>query len=316
MKIVKLFLVFLLLASCQQNKKKNKMEEKIFNWGVSVTTPKGYPIEIHKGYIADDKQMISPFMNIGSIEQAWDNDGSDNSGGSGMPTNFSLTWLSFAEKKFWKVEGKISTTAQAKIQALFQEGYNHSTWDNDDKEVVTHITYNNLCFGLAPSGLLVLWFSGEDRRIEIETYQAQETVVSPDEFYRNPDNLKESQFLDLFYTFAPHETQDYIAKNGLPLNRWRNYRKKYNYRFNIQFYKEDREPVDRQVRYLNGETEIIPFDKLYLFQEKTLPSYVNFFFNKFNGDVTFNGEELLLIFDKLSKKHPNKEITINVKVAF
>ena len=236
MKIVKTFLVALLLIACQNKKQEAMNDKKIFHFGATVTNPHDYPVEIHEGYIANDKEMMSPFMNVGRIDQAWDNDGSDNSGGTGMPTNFSLTWLSYAEKKFWLVEGKISPAAQAKIQTLFEAGYEHTQWRSDGTGTESHITYKTLCFGLAPSGLVVLWLAGEDRRVEIETYQAKETHISPNAFYRNPDNFNEKEFLDDYYTLTPKETQAYIAQYGLPLNRWRNYRKKYNYRFTIQYY--------------------------------------------------------------------------------
>ena len=317
MKIVKTFLVALLLIACQNKKQEAMNDKKIFHFGATVTNPHDYPVEIHEGYIANDKEMMSPFMNVGRIDQAWDNDGSDNSGGTGMPTNFSLTWLSYAEKKFWLVEGKISPAAQAKIQTLFEAGYEHTQWRSDGTGTESHITYKTLCFGLAPSGLVVLWLAGEDRRVEIETYQAKETHISPNAFYRNPDNLNEDQFFDRWFKIGtPEETQAYIAQNGLPLNRWRNYRKKFNYRFNINFYKEDREPTDRQTKYFNGETEYVQHKDLYIYQEKALPSYASLEFNKYNADVDFDGDELLKVFSQLSKNHPNKNIDINVKVAF
>ncbi|MEO8238397.1 MAG: DUF2931 family protein [Flavobacterium sp.] len=303
--------ILFLLISCDKFKKTENKEN--FSWSATVTAPFNYPVEIHKGYLGNEKKMIAAFVNTGIAEDGWNYDGDALSGGNEMPTLLSLTWISYAEKKFWKIETTIDQTTQEKILQLYKEGY----MNKDLKGVWSHITYKKITVGLAPGGTVVLWLSGLNKKVEIAHYQAKETFVSVNEFYRNPDEDTQQEFYDYFYkAYLSKETQTYIKEKGVPVNLWEEYRTKYKYRFNIHFYKEDKESLDRPVEYLNGEKEIIKLENLGSFEKKALPSYVRFFFTKYNSETEFDGEEILTAFKKLTSKHPDATIEIEAKVAF
>jgi hypothetical protein len=311
--IVAFFL--LLLVSCKDNKKQPNMKvEETFSWGATVTNPHGYPVEIESGYIADNKKPIASFMNLGSIDQSWDYEGDGVSGGEGIPTNFSLTWLSFADKKFWKAQGQLPAH---KILALFKEGYRHT----DMKDVRSKITYKRLVFGLAPGGHVVVWLGGLDQRVELASFQAKEDKeVDISGFWRNPDYLSPEKQYDLFYSYLKPETQDYIKKHGLPIGKWETYRKRYNYRFVSKHYKPSvKEEFYRRLKYYNGEEEILQEGELDQHRLKAIPYSVKFYYkdNGMNGGlITFNDQEMMEVFETVSKKHPNEPIDINVKVGF
>ncbi|MCV9929310.1 DUF2931 family protein [Flavobacterium sp. LS1R49] len=281
-----------------------------FSWGSTITAPHMYPIEIHKGYLANDKEMITGYISTGTSTGDWGYGNNAYVGGKTIPTNLSLTWISYAEKKFWKIEAVLP---HDKILALFKEGY----MDKDRKGEWSHITYNDITVGLAPGGLVVVWLTGKKRSVEIAHYQAVETFVSANEFYRNPHEDTQEEFYDWsFKSEVPKETQAYIKENGIPVNLWNNYRTKYNYRFNIHFYKVDKESSDRRLRYVNGEEEVIEVKNAGSYQNRALPSYGRFFFSQYNAEVQFDGEEVLNAFKKISKNHPDKSIEIEAKVAF
>lgn len=300
----------LLLLSCN-NSNKQKMENKEnFSWGSTITAPHNYPIEVHKGYLSNDKEMITAYINAGISTGDWGYGNNAYAGGKTIPTNLSLTWISYAEKKFWKVEAVLP---QDKILALFKEGY----MDKDREGQWSHITYNDITVGLAPGGLVVMWLTGKSRSIEIAHYQAVETFVSVNEFYRNPDEDTQQEFYDYFYNaYITKETQAYIKENGVPVKLWEEYRTKYNYRFNVHFYKADKESFDRRLNYVNGEQEIIKVTDANPYKNKALPAYGRFFFSQYNAEVEFDGEEILNAFKKISKNHPEKNIEIEAKVAF
>ena len=284
-----------------------------FNWAVTVTAPFYYPIEVHKGYLSNDKKMIAAFVNTGLNEDGWNFDGDAVSGGNEMPTLLSPTWLSYAEKKFWKIETSVDKTAQDKILKLFQEGY----MNKDIEDVWSHITYKKITVGLAPGGTVVLWLAGPNKRTEIAHYQAEETFVSVNEFSRNPLEQTQGEFYDFcFKAFVSKETQALIKEKGVPVNLWKEFRSKYNYRFNIHFYKADKESSDRRLKYVNGEEEVIKIENVGSYQNKPLPSYSRFFFNQYNTEAYFDGEEILDVFKKISKNHPDKNIEIEARVAF
>jgi hypothetical protein len=307
-KFLLMITISILFVSCEKTKKEVIKEN--FSWGSTITAPHMYPIEVHKGYLANDKEMISAYINSGISRGDWGYGNNAFAGGKTVPTKLSLTWISYADKKFWKIDAVLPHN---KILALFKEGY----MIKNQKGELSHITYNDITVGLAPGGLVVVWLIGKNRSIEIAHYQAEETFVSVNEFYRNPDEDTQQEFYDYFYNaYISRETQDYIKKNGVPVNLWEEYRTKYNYRFNIHFYKADKESLDRRLKYLNGEEEIIQVANTDSYQNKALPSYCRFFFSQYNAEVQFDGEEILNAFKKISKNHPDKNIEIEAKVAF
>ncbi|WP_244281338.1 DUF2931 family protein [Flavobacterium plurextorum] len=288
-------------------------DKQNFNWAVTVTAPFNYPIEIHRGYLGNDKKMMAAFISTGLTEDGWSYDGDALSGGNEIPTLLSLTWISYAEKKFWKIETAIDKTTQDKIQKLFEEGYIRKERNGE----LSHITYKKITVGLAPGGTVVLWLSGLNKKVEITHYQAVETFVSVNDFYRNPREHTQQEFYDYYYEASmSKETQAYIEKNGVPVKLWKEFRTKYNYRFNIHFYKTDKESSERETEYVNGEKEIVKVEDLIIYQNKPLPSYCRFWFSQYNAEAEFDGEEILNAFKKLTIAHPDKKIEIEAKVAF
>ncbi|SHG36812.1 Protein of unknown function [Flavobacterium johnsoniae] len=313
MKRIYQLLCLIMILSCNNTNKKDMKTKENFSWGVAIIAPRMYPIEIHKGYLGNDKKMIAPFINTGLMQQGWAYYGDVFSGGNEMPTELSATWISYAEKKFWKIETEIDKKTQDKIRQLFIEGYENKalsgTW--------SHITYKKITIGLAPGGIVILWASGLNKKTEIAHYQAKETFVSVNEFCRNPDEYTQQEFYDdRFEDYVPKETQEYIKKNGVPLTLYEEYRTKYNYRFDLQFHKTDKESNDRESEYVNGEKEIVKIEDLNSYQTKALPSYCRFWFSQYNAEAEFDGGEILNAFKKISKNHPDKNIDIEAKVAF
>ncbi|OXB08489.1 hypothetical protein B0A81_09245 [Flavobacterium plurextorum] len=302
-----------LFVCCNNSNSKNMNDKQNFNWAVTVTAPFNYPIEIHRGYLGNDKKMMAAFISTGLTEDGWSYDGDALSGGNEIPTLLSLTWISYAEKKFWKIETAIDKTTQDKIQKLFEEGYIRKERNGE----LSHITYKKITVGLAPGGTVVLWLSGLNKKVEITHYQAVETFVSVNDFYRNPREHTQQEFYDYYYEASmSKETQAYIEKNGVPVKLWKEFRTKYNYRFNIHFYKTDKESSERETEYVNGEKEIVKVEDLIIYQNKPLPSYCRFWFSQYNAEAEFDGEEILNAFKKLTIAHPDKKIEIEAKVAF
>ena len=116
-------MINILLVNCQNKKQKINMEEK-FSWGASVTGAQYYSIEVHEGYLATKKEFITGLSNAGAQDDSWLSDGSDcNSGGDSIPTLVSITWLSYAEKTFWKLdEGVLNPDL---ILDYFKKGYDN-----------------------------------------------------------------------------------------------------------------------------------------------------------------------------------------------
>jgi len=304
-----LILLYLFFASCN-NLQANVKEEK-FRWSASVTSAKGYPIEVHVGYLATKDTFITSLPK-GSVEdQGWAADGQDaGSGGNIIPENFSLTWVSYAEKKFWKVEDSLP---KEKILALFKKGFY-----NTDRvtRLPKHETYENIAIAVAPGGVVVVLLTGTFHRVEIGRYQAKDVIVGVNEFYDNPDGDTQQQFYDWWYNHSLTDSlKELIKHKGIPYGLWDKYRDQYNYRFRVQFYKVDKEE-SLEITYLNGEETIMDGEDLNSFDPKPLPWRANLIFSERWAETEFDEEEIMAAFKTLSKEDKNAQIKIVGKVGF
>ncbi|MBF4517906.1 DUF2931 family protein [Flavobacterium sp. ANB] len=287
-----------------------------FTWSATVTSVEDYPIEIHKGYIATQDKFITAIHNSGIEDEGWGYDGTDiSAGGNIIPTMLSLTWVSYAEKKFWNIETTIDQTTQNKILALFREGFYN--WDNV-KKAPKHSTYNHITIAVAPGGVVVIFITGTAHRKEVARYQAKETFVDVNAFYDNPDGDNQQEFYDWWYKKSvPKYLQEKIAKSGIPYGIWDIYREKYNWRFQTFFYKEDT-LTDLYVSYINGEANYMNENELAKknINHLALPLNVRFYYKIYNGEAKFDEEEIVAAFKKLKKNHPDATIEIEVRPAF
>jgi hypothetical protein len=309
-----IMLLCVMALSC--NKEKTMNNKTDFAWSATVTSVEDYPIEIHEGYLATKDKFITALHNSGTEDDGWGYDGTDiGAGGNIIPTMLSLTWVSYAEKKFWNIETTLDQTTQIKILNLFQEGFYN--WDPVKKEP-KYDTYKHITIAVAPGGIVVLFITGIAHRVEVARYQAKETSVDVNTFYDNPHEHNQQQFYDtLFIITVPKYLQEKIAKSGIPYGSWDTYREKYKWRFHIFFHKDDI-LTDMYVNYINGEADYFNNEELNkkLFNQAALPLNIRFYFKIYNGEAKFDEEEIVAAFKKMKKNHPDKNIEIEVRPAF
>ncbi|MFH7015475.1 DUF2931 family protein [Flavobacterium sp. FlaQc-47] len=313
-KLNMIMLLCVILLSC--NKEKDMSNKTDFSWVASVTSIKDYPIEVHKGFLATHEKFITALHSSGIEDSGWKVDGQGGGGGNIIPTMLSLTWVSYAEKKFWNIETTIDQATQNKMLALFREGFYN--WDRV-KEQPKHDTYNHITIAVAPGGIVVLFITGNAHRVEVARYQAKETLVNVNAFVPVPGAFKDlNTFFDVCYKDGIAKyLQEKIAKTGIPYGIWDTYREKYNWRFQTFFYKEDT-LTDIYVGYINGEADYFNDDELSkkLFSKAALPLNIRFYFKIYNGEAKFDEEEIVAAFKKMKKNHPEKNIEIEAKIGF
>ena len=301
--------IFFLLISCKEE------SQTKFSYKVSVTAPKEYPVEVHLGYLSFGKDFITTVPKDGEENQGWIAQGSSSgSGGSTIPNFVELTWLSYADKKFWKLETQLPTD---KMLALFRKGFTFV--DSRDNDKVSHQTYNRIVIGTAPGGVVVIWLDGGLKRVEIGRYQAEEVYVDKLNFQPvKYTDQSQQEFLDTKYEILVSDTvRKKIEKEGIPFGLWDSYREKYNWRYSFSFLKKDKEKFV-SITFFNGEFIILYADELdkKLFRTMALPIQSNFTFENYNCEVEFNEKEIFDAFKTLSAKYPGKNIEIEVRPAF
>ncbi|RZJ48171.1 MAG: DUF2931 family protein [Flavobacterium sp.] len=303
------FLFF--FVSCDKSKKpENKTN---FSYDISITAPEEYPVEIHTGYLSSGKKFITDIINTGEEKQGWIYDGNTQSGGSTIPDFLDLTWISYAEKKFWNLETPLPAD---KILALFRKGFIYK----NSKDSITTETYGQIVIGTAPGGVVVVWLDGSVKRVEVGRYQAVETFVDKNRFQPVVDTTEtQEQFLETWYKLAiTNETKEEIKKHGIPFGLWDSYRKKYNWRFRTEFYKKDDKDKFQNITFFNGEFIVLYEEELGKkeFSLRAVPIRAEFVFRKYNSGVEFNEKEIFDAFKKLSTNHPDAAIEIEVRPAF
>src|SRR5882762_2031976 len=220
----------LFLMGCQP--KLSTMSEKKYKWISSVVTAEGYPAQVHTGHLSSGKEYLATLPKTGVLYDSWDQDGTPMmSGGSGVPTEFALTWVSYADKKFWKVEASLDSN---KILALLEQGMERF---NDQGGEPIHEQYDNIVVAVAPGGIVAVFLTGQRQRVEVGYYQAKETFVDVNNFYDNPDGDTQQQFFDWWYDHVvPEATKAYISSHGIPYKLWDINRQKYKWRFVVELY--------------------------------------------------------------------------------
>lgn len=258
MKLFYLCYMSFFLWACQNKTKENMNQQDSFPYMVTATAPTEYPTEVHIGYFVDkNKKLICGVPKTGMLMAGWQGDGAEGGqGGADVPYYFALTYVAYAEKKFYTVETELP---HDKILALFRKGYDRV--DGSDK--IVHENYTKLTVGMAPGGMVVLWLSGINNRVEICRLQAKETFVDVNSFYDNPDKDNQETFFNEWFKIAvPDSIKSEISKSGLPIKKYENYRERFQYRFVLNPYDDKDYITYENTLYFNGEEEEILGDAI------------------------------------------------------
>lgn len=315
--LINLLCNLFLFQNC--SKQNTTMPQEKYSYQVTATAPKEYPCEIHIGYLLDDKnEQICGIPKTGVLRSGWNNSGKSGAMGSDMiPSHINLTYVAYAEKKFYKLDAALP---KEKILEAFRKGFLVKSKNSTrDKYELEKDTYNTFTIGIAPNGMIIIFLGGKNR-IEICRLQAKETHVDRNDFYRNPHELSQAGFFEEGFTqIVPDSIQTQIKRSGIPIELYEDYRKKYNYRYVFKPYDENDRIILEYSTYFNGEENSIFDPKVFErneYEMKGIPKNVIFSFNKYNAEINFNDQEILSVFDELQKKHPEKPLDILVMPTF
>ncbi len=256
-------IALIILSSC----KTTTMEEK-FEWLPSESAPKLYPMEIYNGHLffEDGNSVYIPCSAL--AHSGWGNDGSTHVTGDDfkpVPIRLEVTWASFVENKFYTGSWALP---KEKMTKLFKEGV--VAYRTKKKK-----TYNQIIVGLAPGGVAVVWMYGEGNQVEIGRFQAKETQVAMKDFVPNNPTISQKEYMDLS-TELPEAIKNIEQKGGIEFGLWDTYRKKYNWKTNIDIPNYTFEKI--AIEMFNGERETL-FDEALLkneFKERAIPDYMSF----------------------------------------
>ena len=275
--------------------------KKKHDWLASESAPNDFPMKIVSGdfYDPDGGSLYIPNKKL--IYKGWGRGVSTHVVGpdlKALPNRLEITFFSYTEDQFYHGDFQLP---YERIVQLFNNPY-HS------HKVEQVITYHRIVAGVAPGGLVSVWVVSEDRTIEVFSGQAEKTeldwsVITHQKIPRK--QYIETSIDDARSKLSPEEKET-MAKSLVPLDRWKNYRKRYNWQL-LFTGQEPPEMVD-YIKYFNGERDLLlyPHTEEYLSQPHAIPTAMTFVWDWPVGrprlmELTFNEKEIMEAFQELEK---------------
>jgi hypothetical protein len=226
----------------------------------AVSAPEKYPAQLIQGvFILPNGDMCS-LRGSFATQSGWGKSNNGVSwGASRAPVKLNITWLSFAEAKYYSGTFDLP---KKKIDSLLSEGFISATTKQKRD-------YTSIVAGMAPGGMCVVWLSGDyGNIIEVGRYQAEEIEMIPVSQYhpysiwaRNPDQSQ--AFTDYVKSTLEHlELTQYLEEHGVPYGLWDTYRERFSWRPKM-VYEGPECTTDRIITsYYNGEVESLVRNRL------------------------------------------------------
>ncbi|MFC2701985.1 DUF2931 family protein [Segatella oris] len=236
-------------------KGENKGMDTAFRWEALVASSRNYPMEVHYARVGVGNSgryvgVMERFTGSGLGEADGTVDmGSDANGGMEAPSSVDIVWLSYLEKKFYRLNVKFSSELQDKIRQKFRSKYY-------DWPAKRYWSFSGFVINMLPKGHVWLYVDGIGRReLVCDTLVGREVNVPLQDF--DEDGYRYRKTLDAFcegrlgdYTWA----EENFKRNGLSDGLWDTYKTKFNYEIEFKF--EDEKAAlgtDYLYRFLTGE---------------------------------------------------------------
>lgn len=294
-------------------------------WRGSMSNPEAYPVQLYKGIflLANDERYEFTFneSNTVNYKAKWGEDGGNTDKKTmALPKALDLTWYSFAEDTFYRVNTPID---YHKLQTLFNAPYAEKRGNKTTQE-----NYNSVIMGFAPGGIVVVWAGSSGRRqIEIGRYSAEKVNIT------QPISTSERlQYGDLFNqewrkkvltdtTIVPFKVQQLTKNKPIPYGYWDKLRIRYNW-YPTFITSPEIKIYDADFSFYNAERFVF-FDETLqnsVYEERGIPQNVYIKWYDKNGnrcavDFEFNEEKIFKQFDSFFNHQKNTRATIEFNIS-
>jgi hypothetical protein len=155
--------------------------QQAFNWSLDVSVPPGYTYVTLEGSFADRAGEIVSFNQAGLMsftrDPAWGGglatwranitDSGDPYRAKSVPHHLKMRWISNVELTYYALDDALLPHTQ--IERLMQASNNEERLD--DRERV--VKGGRIMVGIAPGGVVVVWWADESRQLELARFKAQ-----------------------------------------------------------------------------------------------------------------------------------------------
>ena len=302
------------------------MVRKKMELDTSLSSPKGYPIDIVQGYNAyrDENGNLMGGFFAPRVKSGWD----DPNGVAGgrmdrFPHRIHLCWFSNAENQFYQLDAELPVE---KMKKLYDEGFRLDSADTVDHiPIGAHVTYNGICFMMAPGGGVVAKMIGDEAR-EIGYFKAKK-IDLPWHVFQNvppervPDGHREEWVNSgLSEDRIGKEAREEILGHKIPFGLWDEvYRQPYPWSLQIihpQALKK------YYIEFVNTERYIVWEDQVEKERNRAgapVPAHIGVYIitpehKRMVGLVKFDLRKTAKLFEEYFKNNPERA-TLEIKVS-
>lgn len=209
------------LTACSSGIKDVFIKEQKTLWATKIYAPRYYPVELvpyESFWMYDTGARSGLYAHAGG---GWRSAGAGAGGGSVLPDEVNLTWLSGTEGKYYHVRAKIPR------EMILQEFKKKLSIDTENE--LHSEKFQEIQLALSPGGFVSMRLGWAEVK-EVAQFQAEETDI-PWEYYAqfynfNPKTLTQEKYLAGFTDELPERIQEQRANGTIPFDRWKNFNTK------------------------------------------------------------------------------------------
>ena len=259
----------------------------------AIEIPKQYPFHHGWGVVADYSIMMDNYYST--------------------PVKLDMVWLSIVERQFYSIVKELSTETIVKI------------WESHD--------FNHILIGMAPYGLVAIWFVSELKSALVDCIHAEPIEVGMNFFL--PSNPRES-LIDYCEAYINEDEAVFenLKENGLPpKNLFGKYMQQFTYKYlplfehwdedKGEWQKYDEEEILPEFEYIEEALFDGTHDKLHdgglmNYHEAGKPKKLAVKWHVKKSDFTayywFEDEEICRICDRFYGAHPNTKTDFIIRI--
>jgi hypothetical protein len=281
-----------------------------YEWLPTESSYEKYPMSIIKGDLIFDDGTSIYIPSSKTIDNGWGELGSTHVVGKKLkplPVKIEISWFSYTENKFYS--GAFSLPYE-KISKLFREGL-HSPITGEK------ITYQNIIVGVAPAGAISIWLMADGEVLLVANFRAREENIDWKKFTEDDEIHRSVYISETLKNHLSKENFSDLAQNGIPYAKLEAHGKQFSWNTLVTGAK----PTHLWLKTFNGECEFIDLVKGGPSRRnlRAVPKHIDIdwqdrYGTTFTGDITFNEDEVLKAYQKLSNGKTDHELKLDIEI--
>ena len=254
-------------------------EQTRFDWSASDSAPEYYDMKIISGtlrYHGDPNGAGTYVPGGGRISHGWGLMNSTHVSGDALkplPDKLDITFFSYLEDQFYR--GTFDLPYDTILLRFQEEEAKPKRKTMDGKELPNSY---KIIVGVAPGGTVAVWMQSRGQK-ELFFGKAKKVEMDFAKAFRIPiaDKAERVAYIkEILEAAAPPDILATIRKNGIPFNKWADFRKTYNW---APTFAVSNPPSKVGITYYSGEADgynNFPLDKTFTSVGHPIPDKINF----------------------------------------